>query len=159
MRIAMVCHGNICRSPMAETVARTLIERAGLSDEVVVESFGTSGYNAGEGADPRAEAALRRAGWPARSHRSRRLGAAELAGCDLILCADRDNLAQVRRVLGAEASAQRVRLLRAYDAEALAGDDEIPDPWYGGARDFDSALEMIERACRGLVDELVGARR
>ncbi len=176
---------------MAETVAQCLVERAGLAGQVTVESFGTSGYHAGDGADPRALAALARHGWPARAHRARRLTADALAQTDLVLCADRENLAEVARLAGSRRDApagavpagavragavpagavpagavpagavpaDRIRLLRTYDPSAVPGDDEVPDPWYGGDAEFDLALEMIERSCRGLVDELVAARR
>jgi protein-tyrosine phosphatase len=155
----MVCLGNICRSPMAAGVAEAMIEQAGLSDQVVVESFGTAGYHAGESADPRADAALRRRGWPAGGHRARRLRAADVVAADLVLCADRANLAEVRRVVGNDADASKVRLLRSYDPDATAADDEVPDPWCGDDSEFDRSLALIERACRGLVGQLASTRR
>lgn len=155
----MVCLGNICRSPMAAAVAGAMIEQAGLSGEVIVESFGTAGYHSGEGADPGADAALRRRGWPAGGHRARRIGAADVAMADLVLCADRSNLAEVRRIAGPGADASRLRLLRSFDPGADPDDDEVPDPWGGGDVDFDRSLELIERACRGLVGQLAGTRR
>lgn len=159
MLIAVVCHGNICRSPMAETVVRAELERAGLHGAVRVESFGTHGYHAGEGADPRAEAALARRGWPPRVHRARRITPEVLEHAELVLCADRDNLAQVRRLgraagLPAEDVEARTRLLREFDPLVAAGDEDVPDPWYGGAADFDHALELIERSSAGLVEHL-----
>jgi protein-tyrosine phosphatase len=157
VRIAIVCLGNICRSPMAETVATTLVEQAGLAGEVSVESFGTGGYHLGEGADPRGDAALARAGWPARAHRVRKLSPSALHELDLVLCADRDNLAEVQRLAtGVEVA---IQLLRRYDPLATAGDDEVPDPWFGDDADFDATLAIIDRSCRGLVHELAGARR
>jgi protein-tyrosine phosphatase len=159
VRIAMVCLGNICRSPMAAAVAGAMVEQAGLSHEVEVESFGTGGYHAGEGADPKAVAALRRRGWPAEGHRARRLDAADVERADLLLCADRHNLADVRRLAGAGAGAGKVRLLRSYDPTTTEGEQDVPDPWGGRDVDFDRTLELIERACRGLVDELARALR
>jgi protein-tyrosine phosphatase len=155
VQVAMVCLGNICRSPMAAAVARGLIEDAGLGDRVVIESFGTTGYHVGEGVDPRAEAALRRRGWTAGSHRARRLGVDDVRAFDLLLCADRANLHSVQRtaVSGGE-DPSKVRLLRSLDPSRRPGDDEVPDPWSGQDRDFDLALASIERSCRGLVDAL-----
>ncbi len=153
----MVCLGNICRSPMAEAVAGALIEQAGLADALTVESFGTAGYHEGEGADPRSEAALCRRGWPSGGHRARRLRATDITAADLVLCADRDNLADVRRLAATSADASKARLLRSYDPGVLPGDDEVPDPWSGGDAEFDKALVLIERACRGLVAQLVDA--
>jgi protein-tyrosine phosphatase len=155
----MVCLGNICRSPMAAGVAEALIEEAGLSDQVVVESFGTAGYHVGEHADPKADAALRRHGWPAGGHRARRLRVADVVAADLVLCADRANLAAVRRLAGADAGASKIRLLRSYDPDATHDDDEVPDPWGGDDAEFDRSLALIERACRGLVGHLAAAPR
>ena len=152
----MVCLGNICRSPMAAAVAGALVAEAGLAGEVEVESFGTAGYHTGEGADPQADAALRRRGWPAGGHVARRLTAGDVAAADLVLCADRSNLAAVRRLAGDSA---RVELLRAHDPASDPDDLDVPDPWGGRPADFDRTLAIIERACRGLVDELASARR
>jgi len=154
----MVCLGNICRSPMAKAVAAAMVDEAGLGGEVVVESFGTAGYHEGDGAHPGAEAALRRGGWPAGVHRARMLRAGDLAAADLVLCADRANLSDVRRLAGA-AGADKVRLLRSYDPQASPGDDEVPDPWGGDDREFDLVLALIERSCRGLVGELARSPR
>ncbi len=190
---------------MAETVLRTLLQRAGLDGEIGVESFGTSGYQVGDDADPRAVAALARHGWPARAHRARQLTAAAIAASDLVLCADHENLDDARRIarrggvddvagpfpggaaaggaaaggavaggavaggaaaggeagstVGAsgERTAAKIRLLRSYDPLAGPGDDEVPDPWYGGDKEFDRALELIERSSGGLVDRLSSA--
>jgi protein-tyrosine phosphatase len=152
-RIAFVCLGNICRSPMAEAVARALLEQAGLGSEVSVESFGTAGYHVGEPADPSAEAALARRGWPAGGHKARRITRADIEQLDLILCADRANLSDVTALAGPAADPSRIRLLRSYDP-AAGPDAAVPDPWGLDADGFDRSLEMIERACRGLVEQL-----
>jgi protein-tyrosine phosphatase len=158
VRVAMVCLGNICRSPMAASVGQALVRQAGLEDRVVVESFGTAGYHVGLEADPRARAALRRRGWPVMPHRARQLLFDDAANADLVLCADRSNVAAVRRLAGAEIDHTKIRLLRSYDPTATANDDEVPDPWSGGDADFDAALRMIEEACRGLVVELCASQ-
>ena len=153
----MVCLGNICRSPMAASVAASLVSEAGLDPAVTVESYGTAGYHGGEPADRRADAALRRRGWPAGGHRARQLTAGDLRQLDLVLCADRDNLRAVRRL--APEQADKVRLLRSFDPQAAPGDDEVPDPWGGDDAAFDEALTVIEVACRGLVRELAAPPR
>lgn len=150
MQLLMVCHGNICRSPMAEAVARALVDRADLAAVVTVASAGTSGEHEGQGMDPRAVAALRRRGWPVPRHRAHRLRAEEVEPGALVLCADRTNLRSVQR-LGVDAD---VTLLRSYDPDA-GRDDEVPDPWFGGAPAFEEALDLIERACQGLVEALM----
>jgi protein-tyrosine phosphatase len=139
---------------MAEAVARALLAQAGFDDRIRVESFGTAGFHAGEGADPCAEAALHRAGWPVGAHRARRLEEAHLQASDLVLCADRDNLATVRRLANGMQNAAEIRLLRSYDPAVRTGQDEVPDPWGGTDADFDHCLSLIEKACRGLVSVL-----
>lgn len=152
-RVLMVCLGNICRSPMAAAVATALLDDVGLAGAVEVESYGTSGYHRGERADPGAEAALRRRGLTAAGHRARQLTVADLTRADLVLCADRANLAAVRRLLGDRVGPE-VRLLRSFDPSA-GPDAEVPDPYGGDDAEFDRTLDSIEAACRGLVDELV----
>ncbi|MGI8752238.1 MAG: low molecular weight protein-tyrosine-phosphatase [Acidimicrobiales bacterium] len=154
MRVAMVCLGNICRSPMAESVGQAMVDQAGLGDRISVESFGTAGYHVGQPADPGATEALRRRGWPADGHRARRIQRRDVAGCDLVLCADRAVLAEVGRLADASHDRSRILLLRSFDPTATPVDEEVPDPWGGDDAAFDRALDLIERACRGLVDGL-----
>jgi protein-tyrosine phosphatase len=139
---------------MAAAVAAAMIADAGLSESISVESFGTAGYHAGEGMDAGATAALRRDGWPLTPHRARRLDASDLERLDLVLCADRANLADVRRLAGPQVDPAKIRLLRSCDPDSPAGEDEVPDPWGGDGAAFDRALALIERAARGLVAEL-----
>lgn len=168
VRVAFVCLGNICRSPMAEAVARAMVDRAGLAGRVTVESFGTAGYHTGEPAHRQARAALARRGWPPDGHRARQITAGDLAALDLVLCADRSNLADVRRLAGPGADVTGIRLMRSFDPDVAGGVEgvegsegvggpaaaEVPDPWGHPDGEFDRVLEMIERACRGLVDAL-----
>jgi protein-tyrosine phosphatase len=154
VRLWMVCHGNICRSPMAAAVAGELLARAGLQGEVQVASAGTSAEHQGEGMDRRAAAALARRGWPVPEHRARRLDPRAVEPGDRVLAADRANLAALER-LGLVVEPE---LLRRFDPEAGPGDDEIPDPWFDGPAAFDEALALIERSCAGLVEALAVPR-
>jgi protein-tyrosine phosphatase len=142
---------------MAESVASALVDRAGLSGEVTVESFGTANYHTGERAHRQADAALRRRGWPAGHHRARQIGPGDIAGADLILCADRSNLANVKRMAPPGTDLVKIRLLRDYDPDVVGQGAEVPDPWGGDDADFDYALDLIEQACRGLVEQLAAA--
>ncbi|MCU1491855.1 MAG: protein tyrosine phosphatase [Acidimicrobiaceae bacterium] len=158
MRVAMVCLGNICRSPMAASVARQLVAQAGAGGQITVESFGTAAYHEGGPADQRADAALERRGWPSGNHLARQLRAEDLSSLDLILCADRDNLANVRRLVRSAPAGTprpRVELLRQYDPHAAVDDDEVADPYSGGAGEFEATLAIIERSCRSLLASLV----
>jgi len=154
IRIAMVCSGNICRSPMAEIVLRALLQEAGL-EQVEVSSSGTGGWHAGDGADPRTVAVLRQHGYDGSRHVARQFEAADFASLDLVLAADRGHVRELRRAARRVDDADKVRLLREFDEAAVdAGTLEVDDPWYGGAADFERCLREVEAACRGLVAHL-----
>jgi len=151
-QICFVCLGNICRSPMAESVLREQLDRAGLAHAVVVDSAGLADWHVGNDADTRARTALRQRGY-ALSHAARQFDRAWFADRDLVLALDRSNLRGLRRLAPDAATADRIRLLRSYDPEA--GDElDVPDPYHGGAREFEHVLDLLERACAGLVAEL-----
>lgn len=149
-RIAVVCLGNICRSPMADVVLTERIADAGLADRVSVSSSGTGGWHVGDPMDRRAAATLTAAGYDASRHRARQWaanGAGE--GFDLVLAMDAQNLADV---LGSGAAADRVRLFRDHDPVDPGSD--VPDPYYGGDSGFEEVLAMVERTTRSLVGSL-----
>lgn len=139
---------------MAGAVGQAMVERAGLAERVVVVSFGTAGYHIGAPADAGAVAALRRRGWPADGHRARQITAHDIARSDLVLCADRSNVSDVRRLARDDTDLSKIHLLRSFDPAVTPADDEVPDPWGGQSRDFDHALDLIESACHGLVERL-----
>jgi protein-tyrosine phosphatase len=157
MRILFVCMGNICRSPTAEGVMRRLLEEAGLTDRVEVESAGTGGWHVGEPPDERATLAARRRGVTL-AGAARQVRAADFRDFDLLIAMDRANLRELLAAAPDEEAAERVRLLREFDP-ASSGDLDVPDPYYGGDRGFETVLDMVEAACRGLLDELRAADR
>jgi protein-tyrosine phosphatase len=146
--------GNICRSPTAEGVMRRLVDDAGLADRVEVESAGTGGWHAGEPPDERAALAARRRGVRLEGA-ARQVRAADFHDFDLLIAMDRANLRELLAVAPDEDAAEKVRLLREFDPlSAGAPDLDVPDPYYGGDRGFETVLDMVEAACRGLLDEL-----
>jgi protein-tyrosine phosphatase len=150
-RIVFVCLGNICRSPMAEVVMRAMVDEAGLSSQIEVASAGTGDWHVGERADARALDALRRRGYDGSAHHARQFGSDSYDEHDLVVALDSGNLAALRRLAPAGRAAG-VRLLLSFDPEATEID--VPDPYYGGPAGFDDVLEMVERACRGLLAEI-----
>ncbi|MGQ0846914.1 MAG: low molecular weight protein-tyrosine-phosphatase [Sporichthyaceae bacterium] len=144
-RIAVVCLGNICRSPMAAAVLRHRIAEAGLADRVVVSSAGTGNWHVGSGADDRARAALRGRGYPDDHVAAQFLGR-HFADHDLVLGMDSANVRDLRRIAPDAASGTAVRL---FDLDA-----DVEDPYYGGPADFQTALDQIERAADAIVAEL-----
>jgi protein-tyrosine phosphatase len=156
LRIAVVCLGNICRSPMGEAVLRRHVEAAGLDGRVVVESAGTGSWHVGGPADERAAATLARHGYPT-DHTARQFAAADFARFDLVLAADRSNFEDLvdlaRHADDPEAAIAKVHLLRSFDPDASEG-AEVPDPYYGGEDGFDDVLDMLESAAHGVVANL-----
>jgi protein-tyrosine phosphatase len=142
VRIAVVCLGNICRSPMGAAVLRHKLAEAGLADEVTVSSAGTGDWHVGGGADKRARAALRARGY-SDEHRARQFVRADFADHDLVLGMDAANVRDLRRIAPDEAVE-----IRLFDTV------EVPDPYYGDATDFDAALDQIEAAAEVLIAEL-----
>jgi protein-tyrosine phosphatase len=146
--------GNICRSPTAEAVMRDLVRREGLEGRIEIDSAGTGGWHVGEPPDARAAAAARARGIVMEGA-ARQVRPADFDRYDLLLAADRENLAALRAVAPDAEAAAQVRLLREFDRAALAGGDlDVPDPYYGGAAGFEDVLDLVEAACRGLVDQL-----
>lgn len=148
MRILFVCMGNICRSPMAEGVFRALVEQAGLSSSVEVDSAGTHAYHEGESPDPRARTVTASRGYNLSGMRARRVIEADFSRFDLIVAMDRQNLAWLRRscIAGHQ---PKLRLFLEF-ADGLAS-DEVPDPYYGGTEGFEKVLDLCETAARGLL--------
>lgn len=155
-RVCFVCLGNICRSPTAEGVFRHLVEQAGLTDQIEIDSAGTAAYHAGEPPDRRSAATARRRGVPLRG-RARQFVREDFARFDHVLAMDQHNLDALRQLAPDDAARDRVRLLRDHDPSSAAG-AEVPDPYYGGPDGFDEVFDICMAACRGLLDELVGAR-
>ena len=152
-RIAMVCLGNICRSPMAEAVASAMVEEAGLAGRVRIESFGTLPDHVGEGTHGMAAAALARRGWPVSDHRARQITPDDIARVNLILCAEHANRTSVMSMAGTGLSPGKVHMLRTYDPQG-GPEAEVPEPGGGDDARFDQVLDIVERSCRGLVSEL-----
>jgi protein-tyrosine phosphatase len=152
VRLLFVCLGNICRSPTAEGVMRRLVHDQDLDGRVEVDSAGTGGWHVGSAPDPRATEAARRRGI-ALAGAARQVAPEDFARFDLILAMDRENLANLRAAAPDADARARVRLLREFDPESAArGDLEVPDPYYGAAGGFDEVLDLVERACTGLLD-------
>jgi protein-tyrosine phosphatase len=155
-RVCFICSGNICRSPTAEAVLRRQLTEARLDGQVAVDSAGLGDWHVGEGADRRSAAALRRRGYPAWEHRARQFTAADFAERDLVVALDSGHERDLRALAPTAADWDKVRLLRSYDPEAAAGPAglDVPDPYYGGPDGFEHVLDLVERACRGLLADV-----
>ncbi|MER6179117.1 low molecular weight protein-tyrosine-phosphatase [Streptomyces sp. NPDC001652] len=148
-RVCFVCTGNICRSPMAESVFRARVAEDGLDGLVEVDSAGTGGWHEGDGADPRTVSVLEAHGYDG-GHTARRFQPSWFSRLDLVIALDHGHLKALRRLAPTPQDAAKVRLLRSYDPSA--GDDlDVPDPYYGGMDGFEECLEMVEAASEGLL--------
>jgi protein-tyrosine phosphatase len=136
--------GNICRSPTAEGVMRALAKREGVTLEL--DSAGTGGWHAGELPDERSRRAAKKRGYDL-DHRARQFVADDFDRFDLIVCMDRDNLANVQRL--ARGRATPVKLFREFEPGVHPPD--VPDPYSGMGDDFEHVLDICERACAGLL--------
>jgi protein-tyrosine phosphatase len=155
-RIVFVCTGNICRSPMAEVITRSLAGSTVLEDattlaaHVEVASAGTGPWHEGEPMHPYAAASLTLGGYPRDRHVAHQFASSELGHTDLMVALDRRHR-QTLRGLGADPD--RLVLLRSFDPMAGAAAD-VPDPYYGDQSVFDECRDMIAAACAGLVASL-----
>ncbi len=152
--------GNICRSPTAEGVVRSRLERAlseaGPKFEVELDSAGTHGYHVGRPPDRRAVDAAGRRGIDLSPIRSRMVTEEDFEVFDLILAMDRDNLAHLEYLCPPDLK-HRLGLFMAYASGAAV--DEVPDPYYGGLKGFDRVLDLVEEAADGLIAEIIRRQR
>ena len=152
IRILFVCHGNICRSPMAEFVFRDMVEKAGLAGQLTAASAATSREELGNPVYPPALRALAGCGidTPALHRKTaRQLTAADYAAFDRLIGMDAANLRNMRRICGGDPQGKLSLLLDYTDRPG-----EVADPWYTG--DFARTLRDVEAGCRGLLAQLRG---
>jgi protein-tyrosine phosphatase len=145
--ILMVCTGNICRSPTAQAVLQAKLHAAGLAPRVRVDSAGTHGYHCGSPPDERSQAHAARRGYDLSGLRARQITAADFERHDLVLAMDRGHL-QWLRARCPSALHERLQPLTRWCRRHAA--HEVPDPYYGGAEDFEYVLDLVEDACEGL---------
>ena len=143
--ILFVCHGNICRSPMAEFIFRDLCRQAGLEDRFRVASMAVSTEEIGNDIYPPAKETLRRHGIPFDRHCARRIDRASFDRYDLIVCADRSNIRAIERLFG---PSSKLSLMMHWAGE----ERDVSDPWY--TRDFEAAFRDIYASCQALLAHL-----
>jgi low molecular weight protein-tyrosine phosphatase len=151
IRVCFVCLGNICRSPTAEGVMRQLVESAGLSAEVDVDSAGTAGYHAGAPPDHRSAQAAARRGIRL-TGRARRFEQSDWSEFDYVLAIDQSVWDDLHDGCP-RGSESKLHLLRSFDAGSPPGAG-VPDPYYGGEQGFEHVLDLCEAACRGLLGDI-----
>ena len=144
VRVLFVCLGNICRSPMAEAIFQRLVNQAGLTDQIQVDSAGTSAYHVGERSHPGTRRVLTHHGITY-DGRARQIMPADLAnGPTYFIAMDGENVEELRRRFG-----DVPRLHRLLDFATYANTHDVPDPYYSD--NFDYVYRLVEDGCRGLL--------
>ena len=148
IKILFVCHGNICRSPMAEFVMKDMVRRNNLESRFEIDSAATSREELGNPVYPPARRKLAENGIACGGHRARQMTKTDYDDFDLIVCMDRNNIRNALRITGGDPLRKIVLLL---DYADRAG-EEVADPWYTG--DFDATWDDIASGCEGLLNKL-----
>lgn len=149
VKILFVCHGNICRSPMAEFILKDLVRKANLQQDFFIESAATSTEEIGNPVYPPARRKLREHGIDCDGKTARQLSGRDYDRFDLLIGMDRANLRNMQRICGGDPDGKMHRLM---DFTSCPGD--VADPWYTG--DFEQTWQDAEAGCRALLQKLTG---
>lgn len=147
-KVLFVCHGNICRSPMAEAVFRHMLEERGLGERFAVDSAAVSAEEIGNPVYPEANRTLVAHGLPASNHHAWQLTRADYDRYDFFIGMDQENIYRMRQIFGGD-SQRKVGLLLAYTEHPR----EVEDPWYTGC--FDRVFDLITQGCQALLETLL----
>ena len=147
-KILFVCHGNICRSPMAEYVLKDMVKKRGLEDRFVIESAATSREEIGNPVYPPARSKLAENGITDIGHRAWQMTRADYDRYDMIICMDDNNVRNTMRITGGDPD-NKISLLLDYTDRA---GQQVADPWYTG--NFDATWRDVTEGCEGLLKEL-----
>ena len=141
-KILFVCHGNICRSPMAEFVMKYLVEKEGLTDHFLIESAATSTEEIGNPVYPPARRKLAEHGIRCDGHSARQITRADYSRFDLLIGMDQWNLRNMERIFGGDPEGK---------IRPLPSNKDVADPWYTG--DFEATWQDVLRGCKALLEE------
>jgi protein-tyrosine phosphatase len=152
VKVCFVCLGNICRSPLAQGVFEALVKEEGLQDRIIISSAGVSGWHVGNPPDARMQQTALDHGIHLNS-RARQFKSSDFEQMDLVLAMDHSNLSALKQ-MGAEPELQyKLFLFRSFDPEHN-NDLEVPDPYYGGGKGFESVYQIVYRTCPKVLDHL-----
>ncbi len=153
--VLFVCLGNICRSPLAEGIFRSLVEEEGLGDHFAIDSAGTGAWHVGERPDGRASLVAQQHGINLDS-RARQVQIEDFEHFDYMIAMDRENLRALEELRSETNSDTQITLLCSHDSNGENG-DEIPDPYYGGASGFENVYQLVHQSCKELLQQLRAA--
>ena len=147
IRILFVCHGNICRSPMAEFVLRDMVERQGWAERVAVESAATSTEEIGNPVHPGTREKLRQAGISCQGKRARQIRPEDYERFDWIVGMDDWNMRNLRRMFPGDPKGKLHKML-----DFCGTGSDVADPWYTG--NFDATWQDVQRGCRAMMKQM-----
>jgi protein-tyrosine phosphatase len=147
VKIMFVCHGNICRSTMAEFVLKDMVEKLGLSLKFEIASSGTSREEIGRGVHPKTQKKLKEVGVYCGEHRSVQLTKEDYSAYDLLVCMDLNNVKNTMDIIGRDEDSKVIRLL-----DLTSTPRDIKDPWYTG--NYDETYEDLIIGCNALIAHL-----
>ncbi len=146
-KVLMICHGNICRSTMAEFVMKDMVRKAGLEDNIYIESAATSREEIGNDTHPGTKRKLTEAGVPFTKRRARQVTKADYDEFDYLVIMDQNNYRNLFRIIGDDPEEKVYKLL-----DFAGKDRDIADPWYTG--NFDDTYDDVIEGCEALLEHL-----
>lgn len=151
VKVLFVCLGNICRSPTAEGIFQKLVDDAGLSKRIEIDSAGTANWHQGRSPDPRTVAAAKRRNIDLSVLRARAVKTSDFSEFDYVLAMDKNNLADLQALKPADYSGH-LGLFLAFGQQTKYL--EVPDPYHGGNDGFELVLDLVEDAAAGLLESI-----
>ena len=145
MKIMFVCHGNICRSPMAEMVLKKMVADSGIGDEIKIESRATSDEEIGNPIYPPARAVMEKHGVPYEKREATKIKRSDYDEYDMIIGMDSANIRNMHRIFGGDPNSKIMRLM-----EIAGRDADVSDPWYTGR--FEETYRDVTEGCRALIE-------
>lgn len=151
IKVIFVCLGNICRSPSAEAVMNSIVEKAGLSGIVECDSAGTIAFHAGEPADARMKKHAVKRGYTLTSI-ARKFTHDDFEKFDYIVAMDRNNFTDILAFDKEAQYVDKISMMTSYCRDHE--EEEVPDPYYGGPQGFEHVLDLLEDACTGFLEKI-----
>lgn len=148
IKILFICHGNICRSPMAEFVMKDMVKKAGLESRFQIASAATSTEETGNPVHPGTREKLRQAGISCAGKTARQLTRSDYAAYDYLIGMDTWNIRNMHRMLGGDPDKKIYKLL-----EFAGSTQDVADPWYTG--DFETTYQDVVAGCQGLLSKII----